>query len=379
MNSYFPKKDKALSALYIRLLQKSAALGSSHNKITRRRLADVMRRVSCYYMLLNIGLHAGPGDIESADRKEFSDDPDRAALHKWCYSFIQSLKMIDVRLLSEPDLNVSTKSYLQWMHSLFYRKIPPEYLRVPLQEAGKTITINPEKMPSGAGNGQDEAAFRNFEMYYSFPDLAGERLTEAALASHARLFSLFPVRTEAEIMACFYSHSFFRLAGLDSFGLWSLPRAIFHNRDKYTGLMKLALKSGENAGSPARLKDFVTFMGDISEREMAYMERITSQESFIENIRGYVNLRSRNMIRDEKPIREEAKYVLTETMLRGQITRGEAKQICGLGERTARSLLSSMLDEGLLVSENHKSPVQFAIPSKVIGYYLPGLYPEMAV
>jgi len=51
----------------------------------------------------------------------------------------------------------------------------------------------------------------------------------------------------------------------------------------------------------------------------------------------------------------------------------------GLGERTARSLLSRLLETGLVMSDGHKSPVQFAFPLDSLQFLLPNLYPEAAI
>lgn len=82
------------------------------------------------------------------------------------------------------------------------------------------------------------------------------------------------------------------------------------------------------------------------------------------------------MIAGEPALRQEARYILTEVMLRGEVSRGEAKRVTGLGDRTARKVVSQLEEEELITSENHRSPLRFNIPAKVVGYYFPNLYPE---
>jgi len=82
------------------------------------------------------------------------------------------------------------------------------------------------------------------------------------------------------------------------------------------------------------------------------------------------------MIPDEGELRIEAKYVLTEIMMHGEIVRGEVQHLIGAGERTATTLIGKLLDEELVRSESHRSPLRFNIPTKVVGYYFPKLYPE---
>ncbi|MEL7833027.1 hypothetical protein [Fodinibius sp. Rm-B-1B1-1] len=66
------------------------------------------------------------------------------------------------------------------------------------------------------------------------------------------------------------------------------------------------------------------------------MGELLDLDNLQNRINGYVNQRSHNMLPDEEELREEAKYVLREVMLRGEVPRGEAKHITDLGERTAR-------------------------------------------
>ncbi len=50
----------------------------------------------------------------------------------------------------------------------------------------------------------------------------------------------------------------------------------------------------------------------------------------------------------------------------------------GLGERTARTLLSNLIETGLVTSTGHVAPVRFAFPLDALQFLLPELYPEAA-
>jgi hypothetical protein len=60
----------------------------------------------------------------------------------------------------------------------------------------------------------------------------------------------------------------------------------------------------------------------------------------------------------------------------GEFARGEAPRITNCQERTARNILKSLLDAGLLISDTEKGPVRLAFPVEVLEYYFPRLYPE---
>jgi len=62
-------------------------------------------------------------------------------------------------------------------------------------------------------------------------------------------------------------------------------------------------------------------------------------------------------------------------LLRGELARGEASRISGKPERTARRVISHLLERGLLTSETAKGPLQLGLPAQVAPYYFPHLYP----
>lgn len=51
----------------------------------------------------------------------------------------------------------------------------------------------------------------------------------------------------------------------------------------------------------------------------------------------------------------------------------------GLGERTGRRLLASLLDYGVLAAESPRAPVGFALPLQSLRFLFPGLWPEAEV
>jgi len=58
------------------------------------------------------------------------------------------------------------------------------------------------------------------------------------------------------------------------------------------------------------------------------------------------------------------------------IERGEFKCMTGLGERTAVSLLSVLIQHGLLSSDTPQGKVRFGLPLHALRFYFPALWPE---
>jgi hypothetical protein len=53
----------------------------------------------------------------------------------------------------------------------------------------------------------------------------------------------------------------------------------------------------------------------------------------------------------------------------------EIDPVSGLPERTARTILSQLLEEKILVADMPKGPVRLALPTHLAGFLFPDLYP----
>ncbi len=60
----------------------------------------------------------------------------------------------------------------------------------------------------------------------------------------------------------------------------------------------------------------------------------------------------------------------------GPIERARFMAMTGLPERTARRVLASLLDFGLLTSASPRAPVGFAVPLASLRFLFPRLWPE---
>ncbi|MDY6837987.1 MAG: hypothetical protein SWH78_08440 [Thermodesulfobacteriota bacterium] len=56
------------------------------------------------------------------------------------------------------------------------------------------------------------------------------------------------------------------------------------------------------------------------------------------------------------------------------MARGVASEILNMSARNARWIVSALLDEGLLQSSSHRSPLTIGLPVQVLVFYFPRLY-----
>lgn len=104
-------------------------------------------------------------------------------------------------------------------------------------------------------------------------------------------------------------------------------------------------------------------------------------EGLVERIRRYVELRRSGMIpgpTQEKWVKAEAARMLQEVLVKGEVARGAVIAESGLKERTGRSLLGRLIEEGLLVSDTPKGNVRIGFPIHAAGWFFPDLYPAFS-
>jgi len=75
-------------------------------------------------------------------------------------------------------------------------------------------------------------------------------------------------------------------------------------------------------------------------------------------------------------VKPEAAGALHYVALTGPMERGGFIAMTGLPARTARRVLSSLLDFGLLKAESRVGPVSFNVPLRSLRWLFPRLWPE---
>ena len=90
-------------------------------------------------------------------------------------------------------------------------------------------------------------------------------------------------------------------------------------------------------------------------------------ERLAERLKGYVESQS---------LKPEAFFILERVLIQGEMPRGEAERITGLKERSARMVLSSLINDGILQSATPKGPVSLHFGSASIEFLFPRLFIE---
>ena len=390
----FPKANKVLVDRAMRVFREAAELEGLVHPVTRTRITNLLRHINSYYSNRIEGEHITPADIERAVRKEYSKDEEKKRLQLLSVAHIEVQKLIDDRLDSEPELKVCSSDFLCWIHGEFYKRVPEDFLKIRIPDSGGFLTMKPGELREhnveiGDHLAPDHKALpefmARFEREYDPVKLSGEKLLVASAASHHRLAWIHPFLDGNGRVSRLFTYAYMRKAKMESCGLWTMSRGLARRNDDYKLFLsnadspRLGNYDGRGALSEKGLTEFCAFFFEVAEDQVRFMKELLSLDNLRNRIIGYVDLRARGIIANELPLREEAKYVLAEVMIRGEIPRGEVSRLIGMAERTARDLTKQLLEEELVVSDSHRSALRFNIPPKVVGYYFPALYPEGSI
>ncbi|MFN2548550.1 MAG: Fic family protein [Myxococcales bacterium] len=382
MEPLLPGPRRELDELAAALLRKSSALGEGLHPITRAGLVDLLREMNSYYSNLIEGHRTRPRDIEKAMRRDFSRVPEQKALQLESIAHIRTQQKIEERLASEPDLDVCSTEFLCWIHGELYKDFPPEFLVV-TSKSGRHAAVKPGKLRHldvelGAHlppEHQDLPRFLSrFAEVYDQRKLAPLERIVATGAAHHRLAWIHPFLDGNGRVARLFTHAWLIRAKVSGHGLWMVSRGLARSHDAYFAGLATAdqPRRGDYDGrgnlTESGLAEFCAFFLETMLDQIDFMSKLLQIESFWKRIHNYVRIRA-----GELP--EESAALLTETLYKGEVARGEAGRIMGMSDRSAREIIGQLLAERLLVSGTPKGKLRLGFPAQAVPWYFPDLYP----
>ena len=116
------------------------------------------------------------------------------------------------------------------------------------------------------------------------------------------------------------------------------------------------------------LNTFITWFLKISLDQVTFMDGLFELDSLAKRLKQYC---------DRQEWRPEAFSILETALLKGELSRGEVSRITGLKERTARALLSSLTENGILGSDTPKGALSLRFPVDAAELLFPNLFPSV--
>jgi Fic family protein len=353
----------------------SVKLASVAHETTRATLRELVRKMNSFYSNRIEGQSTHPRNIERALRNDFSQKPDEARLQRIAIAHIAAERELEGLV---GDGSALRSTFLIDAHRALYERLEPGdrlsddgEIIVPGKIRTREVEVGRHIPPIAASL---PAFLKRLDDVYG-TSRGWERVLINTACAHHRVAWVHPFLDGNGRATRLQSHcSLWKL----SEGLWSPSRGFARSTEAYYTAL-------HNADSPRRgdldgrgnlsalgLLEWVKYFLGVCEDQVSYMSKMLALDGIKQRIEALVIFRSTQ----DKSIRREAILPLIHIFGLGPVTRGEFAQLTGLGERSARSLLSKLLAEGLLVSDTAYGPVRFGLPLDSLGMLFPNLYPE---
>jgi Fic family protein len=379
-----PGGERRLEDLAVELVRKASAFAGQVHPVVQRSIGTLVRSMNCYYSNLIEGHDTHPRDIDRALAKDYSSEPKRRALQLEAVAHIEVQKRIDESEDEQAD-PTSTK-YILWLHREFCERLPEELLWVEDPETHKRIRVQPGVMRDGqvaVGRHIPPSApalsdfMARFEEAYNSLRLSRLQQVSAVAAAHHRLVWIHPFYDGNGRVARLMSHAMLSRLGFGS-SLWSVARGLARSVNRYRELLMAADEprrsdvNGRGSLSEAALTDFCEFFLRACVDQVEFMQSLLEPSELLRRIQLYVEDEAR-----AGRLPKGAFPVLREAVLSGEVERGHARELTGYRERMGRTIVSKLLERGLLASDGTRDPVRLGFPIEVVERWFPLLYPSV--
>ena len=351
--------------------------GVAHPR-ARESIRELVRSMNSYYSNRIEGQSTHPIHIEDALHRQFSDQPDVARLQRVALAHIQAEK--DLEEMVDQGESPMSSAFLVKAHERLYSQLPqkdrvtedgriiiPGRLREDTVQVGRHIPPVAVSLPRFMAR-MNEA--------YDHSHSWDRRLILVACMHH-RVTWVHPFLDGNGRAARLQTHC--ALWPLSE-GLWSPSRGLARATQDYYAYLNNAdsVRRGDLDGrgnlSTAGLNEWIEFFLNICQDQVRFMSRMLDLDAMKRRIEALITFRHAH----DKEVRKEAILPLYHLFAAGPLKRMEFAQMTGLGERTARSLMSKLLKSSLVVSDTASGPVRWGLPLDSLQFLFPELYPEAA-
>ncbi|UQN36169.1 Fic family protein [Alcaligenes aquatilis] len=355
----------------------SRLAGVAHPR-ARESIRELVRSMNSYYSNRIEGQSTHPIHIEDALHKQFSDKPDVARLQRVALAHIQAEK--DLEELLDQGVSPMNSEFLLIAHEKLYSQLPQEdrltedgRVIIPGKHREETVQVGRHIPPVATSLPR---FMKRMDEVYDQSHSWDRRLILVACLHH-RVTWVHPFLDGNGRSARLQTHC--ALWPLSE-GLWSPSRGLARaTQDYYVHLNNAdSARRGDLDGrgnlSTAGLNEWIEFFLGICQDQVKFMGRMLDLDDMKRRIEALIIFRHAH----DKEVRKEAILPLYHLFAAGPLKRMEFAQMTGLGERTARSLMSKLLKSGLLVSDTASGPVRWGLPLDSLQFLFPELYPEAA-
>jgi Fic family protein len=365
-----------LTELAFDLVGKAAGFRRSLPPAVSTSFADLVRSMNCYYSNLIEGHNTHPIDIERALKGEFSNNAEKRNLQLEAKAHIEVQRWIDGGGLRG---KATTRDGICETHRRFCSELPEDLLWVEDPETHKRLPVVPGEFRHDmvavgrhvpVSPGAVPRFMERFENAYTGLNKVESVLTAAA--THHRLAWIHPFIDGNGRVARLMSHATL-LETLDTGAIWSVARGLARNVKTYKELLSncdLPRRNdldGRGALSEEALAEFTRFFLRICVDQVEFMESLVQPEGLRARIHRWV---------EEESLSPRAGQLLDAVLYRGEVPRGEVASMLGIGPRSGRDIVASLVEHGVLTSDTAYGPLRILFPAQLAPRWMPGLFPD---
>lgn len=377
-----------LSELAATLLAECHRLGAQASEPMVRALRPRLRAMNSYYSNKIEGQHTKPAAIEEALQKHFDADAALAKKQRLAIAHMEVEQDIEQKYRETDPKNLFDPGFVKEIHGLLYSKLPIEDR---VTDDGKPIVPGEYRHDDVYAGRYLAPSWKDVdELVQSWASryrrLSGaEALLIGTACSHHRLAWIHSFIDGNGRTARLHSHAVLDAMHL-THGLWSPMRGLARTQEQYyTRLSNADLPrrndvDGRGALSQEELVAFAQYFLEVCLDQATFMREQLALSSLKDRLKALLaDLKGKpwQMGSEKSIIKMDALEALHYIAVTGPIERLRFIAMTGLGERTGRRVLASLVDYGLLTAESHRASVEFAVPMKSLRFLFPNLWPEV--
>ena len=376
----------SITDLIANLTTSSERIAGRLHPRTAASLADLVRIMNCYYSNLIEGHNTKPRDIERALADDLEKDQLRHDFQIEARAHVRLQRTIDQRYAAGCLPEPASADFLRWLHSEFYRDAPESMLWIENGDCGfrmepgvfryrpeHDVSVGRHAPPS---SDHVDTFMRYFEQRYRLASMGKGAQIIAMAASHHRLAYIHPFPDGNGRVIRLMSHAMGLSAGIGASGLWSVSRGLarglesrqdYKNKMDYADMPRQGDLDGRGNLSQKALIEFIQWFLQVCVDQVNFMTGLFEFDRLAGRLKAYV---------ESQGLKPEAFFILERVLIQGEMPRGEAERVTGMKERSARIVLSSLINDGILQSETPKGPVSLHFGSGSIEFLFPKLFAE---
>lgn len=355
-----------------------------------RALSPKLRAMNSYYTNKIEGQHTRPAEIERAIQKNFNADAGLARKQRVAVAHMEVEQQLELALTKTARGEIFSPLLVCEIHGLLYSKLPeadrvsdegdpivPGKYRTKDVKAGRHVAP-PCKDVAGLMEGWAER----------YRKLAGaEALLIGAACSHHRLAWIHPFIDGNGRAARLHTHLVLHAMGLTQ-GLWSPMRGLARTQEQYYARLNnadLARRNDLDGRGPLSQEELVAFASyflGVCLDQVRFMRGrldLASVRDRLKSLLLYLQEQPWKIGSEKSVVKLNALEALHYVAMAGPVERSRFVAMMGLGDRTGRRVLASLLDFGVLTEASPRSPVSFGVPLSSLRFLFPNLWPEAEV